>query len=98
VGDISNMSYIKDYIITQVELEEKNNNYEPCKGRLVCSCFRVKEINIMEYLKNVKTHNVDDIYNSLTKDLKAGTGCGSCKIEIRKMIENHHQLKELKAV
>jgi ferredoxin-nitrate reductase len=105
VGDISNLSYIKDYIITQLELEEKrktlvfnNNNHEPCKGRLVCSCFRVGEINIMEYLKNVKTHNVDDIYNSLTKDLKAGTGCGSCKIEIRKMIKNYHQLKELKAV
>jgi ferredoxin-nitrate reductase len=94
VGNINQLPLLKEYIIKQIEIDDKREEFlinfqdhEPCKGELVCSCFRVGKENITEYIDKLKTNNLSEIFNSITNDLKVGTGCGSCKIEVQKIIE-----------
>ncbi|MBL1141492.1 MAG: nitrate reductase [Proteobacteria bacterium] len=51
----------------------------PNSGAIVCSCFNVGKNTINEFINEFKPDNIDVI----GKHLKAGTNCGSCKPELK---------------
>ncbi len=51
-------------------------------GRTVCACFSVGEKTIMNAIREQKLDSVE----AVGVCLKAGTGCGSCVPEIRRML------------
>lgn len=53
-------------------------------GPLVCACFGVGENSIRECISSGEAKTVDDIGNLL----KAGTNCGSCVPELKKLISS----------
>ena len=54
------------------------------QGKLVCSCFKVGENTIVDAIKG----GCDSV-DSLGKQLKCGTNCGSCKSELSQMVKQH---------
>jgi assimilatory nitrate reductase catalytic subunit len=56
---------------------------QPDVGPLVCACFGVGENTIKEAIKCGESKSVEDI----GKQLKAGTNCGSCIPEIKKLFK-----------
>jgi assimilatory nitrate reductase catalytic subunit len=55
------------------------------KGRLICSCFGVRHEAILAAVRGGATH-----VDAVGELLKAGTNCGSCKPEIRRVIADEH--------
>ncbi len=53
-------------------------------GSVVCSCFGVGENTIKDYI----CENAKADVNQIGKALNAGTNCGSCRPEIKSLIEN----------
>jgi assimilatory nitrate reductase catalytic subunit len=53
------------------------------RGAIVCSCFEVGAKQIMEAVSTGRCRDVDQV----GKTLRAGTNCGSCRTEIRKIIQ-----------
>lgn len=60
---------------------------EYAKGELVCSCFSVHQKDIEDAIDQ-GCRSVEQ----LGKQLKCGTGCGSCKPELSHLLENQQQL------
>jgi len=56
-------------------------------GKQICSCFKVHEDTIVDAIKK-GTATVSDLGASL----KCGTNCGSCKSELKQLIEQHSEL------
>lgn len=54
-------------------------------GRNVCACFSVGEKTILHAMQTKGLNSVEEIGTCL----KAGTGCGSCVPEIRRLLKNH---------
>ena len=54
------------------------------EGKVVCSCFGVTDIEIERVIRENSLLTVEDVTNYC----KAGGGCGGCKGEIEKIIEN----------
>ncbi|MGC2047940.1 MAG: molybdopterin-dependent oxidoreductase, partial [Gallionella sp.] len=54
-------------------------------GRTVCACFSVGEKTIMNAIREQKLDSVE----AVGMCLKAGTGCGSCVPEIRRLLAQH---------
>ena len=54
------------------------------QGKLVCSCFKVGENTIIDAIKT----GCDSV-DSLGKQLKCGTNCGSCKSELSQMLKQY---------
>jgi assimilatory nitrate reductase catalytic subunit len=54
------------------------------QGKLVCSCFKVGENTIIDAIKG----GCDSV-DSLGKQLKCGTNCGSCKSELSQMVKQY---------
>ncbi len=52
-------------------------------GRNVCACFGVGEKTILDA---IQTHKLESV-EAVGKRIKAGTGCGSCVPEIRRILE-----------
>ena len=52
-------------------------------GRVVCACFSVGEKTILNAIRTQGLENVE----ALGQCLKAGTGCGSCVPELRRLLE-----------
>jgi len=95
IGDKSEFLEFKGLIENRIELSEKRlsilrsgQKAEPVVGKLVCSCNNVGEGNIIAKIKS----GCDD-FAELCKLSGAGQGCGSCKSEVRAILE-----KELVAV
>jgi assimilatory nitrate reductase catalytic subunit len=53
------------------------------RGAIICSCFEVGAKQIMEAVSAGRCRDVEQI----GKTLRAGTNCGSCRTEIRKIIQ-----------
>jgi assimilatory nitrate reductase catalytic subunit len=53
------------------------------RGAIVCSCFEVGEKQIIEAVSTGRCGDVEQV----GKTLGAGTNCGSCRTEIRKIIQ-----------
>ncbi|WP_370545314.1 bacterioferritin-associated ferredoxin [Glaciecola sp. MH2013] len=54
------------------------------EGRLICSCFQVREKSIITAIKAG-----DDSVQKLGAKLKCGTNCGSCRSELASLIKDH---------
>jgi assimilatory nitrate reductase catalytic subunit len=53
-------------------------------GRTVCACYSVGEKTIMNAIREQGLNSVEAIGSSL----KAGTGCGSCVPEVRRILQH----------
>jgi ferredoxin-nitrate reductase len=91
IGDRTEFPEFLELIRDGIELSERRLGLlraarprERADGRLICSCNNVGEGNILKRMEA----GMRDI-QSICDDTGAGTGCGSCKPEIRELIERH---------
>lgn len=96
IGDKSEFIEFKDLISNKIELSDKrmellrsNKKAEPVIGKLVCSCNSVGEGNL---INKVKAGCKD--FTALCQQTGAGMGCGSCRPEVKGILEK--ELKESK--
>lgn len=94
MGDKNEFAEFKRLIEEEIELSEKRNellrgtsNATPLKGKLVCSCSQVGEGNVVEAIAN----GCSD-FTKLCSETGAGLGCGSCKPEIKEILNKQLQL------
>ncbi len=90
IGDKSEFLEFKDLIANGIELSDKRlellrsgKKADPVMGKLVCSCNNVGEGN----LKSCISAGCKD-FTALCTQTGAGTGCGSCRPEVRAILEN----------
>jgi len=89
IGDKVEFLEYKNLIENKIELSEKRlqllrsgKTVEPVKGRLVCSCNNVGEGNLMNRISDgCKDHL------QLCQLSGAGMGCGSCRPEVKNILE-----------
>ena len=98
MGDKAEFMEFKSLIKNKTELSDKRltllRSGQPApqaKGRIVCSCNNVGEGNIIEQIEKGVTD-----FEQLCQITGAGTGCGSCKPEVKAILEKHLQLKSEK--
>lgn len=89
IGDKSEFLEFRDLIQNKIELSEKRmqllrsgKKAEPVIGKLVCSCAGVGEGNINNIIKDGCTDLVQ-----LCQLSGAGLGCGSCRSEVKALLE-----------
>ncbi|AZQ59223.1 NAD(P)H-nitrite reductase [Maribacter sp. MJ134] len=94
MGDKNEFAEFKRLIEEEIELSEKRNellrgasNTVPLKGKLVCSCSQVGEGNVLDAIAN----GCSD-FNKLCAETGAGLGCGSCKPEVKVLLDSQLQL------
>ena len=90
VGDKNEFAEFKTMIESKIEMSDKRNtllrgasNDKPVLGKLVCSCSQVGEGNIEEEITKGCTN-----FTELCNKTGAGLGCGSCKTEVREILNN----------
>ena len=90
IGDKSEFLEFKDLIGNKIELSDKRmellrsgKKADPVMGKLVCSCNNVGEGN----LKNAIAGGCKD-FTQLCSQTGAGTGCGSCRPEVKAILES----------
>lgn len=59
------------------------------QGKQVCSCFKVRELPIIEAIKS----GVNSVAK-LGEELQCGTNCGSCKTQLSQLINSHYVRSE----
>lgn len=89
LGDKAEFAEYKNLISLQSELGSKRMKLlragkplEQVIGKLVCSCNNVGEGNILKALKNGIAG-----FENVCAETGAGTGCGSCKPEVMKIVQ-----------
>jgi ferredoxin-nitrate reductase len=93
IGDKDEFLEFKELISGKIELNEKRlgllrsgGRSEPVSGRLVCSCNNVGSGNIENRIASGCTE-----LSKIAAATGAGTGCGSCRTEIKKILEKKLQ-------
>lgn len=91
VGDKTEFAEFKELIQQQTELSEKRlsllrsgKKAEPVSGRLVCACGNVGAGNIAKHI----TAGITGL-QALCAASGAGLGCGSCKPEVKAILEKY---------
>jgi len=94
MGDKNEFAEFKRLIEEEIELSEKRNELlrgastsVPLKGKLVCSCSQVGEGNVTDAIAG----GCSD-FNELCSQTGAGLGCGSCKPEVKAILNKQLQL------
>jgi len=89
IGDKSEFLEFKELIANKTELSEKRlqllrsgSKADPVMGKLVCSCNNVGSENISK-----KVAGGCDNMKDLCAATGAGTGCGSCRPEVKRLLE-----------
>lgn len=89
IGDKSEFLEFKDLIANGIELSEKRlellrsgKKADPVVGKLVCSCNNVGQGNLEKAIESGCTD-----FAKLCQLTGAGTGCGSCRPEVRQVLE-----------
>lgn len=89
MGDKAEFAEYKELIDSGTELSEKRlqllrsgQSPNAIKGKLVCSCNNVGEGNLIESIMGG-----NDTLNKVCQSTGAGLGCGSCKPEVRRLID-----------
>ncbi|MEO6285901.1 MAG: molybdopterin-dependent oxidoreductase [Dyadobacter sp.] len=89
IGDKNEFLEFRDLIANGIELSDKrlqllraSQKAEPLQGKLVCSCNNVGQGN----LENAIAGGCSD-FQTLCQKTGAGTGCGSCRPEVRAILE-----------
>ncbi|UBM57353.1 molybdopterin-dependent oxidoreductase [Marinilongibacter aquaticus] len=100
IGDKSEFLEFKELISKQIELSEKRlqllrsgQKAEATIGKLICSCNNVGEGNIKAKIKG----GCKD-FAQLCEQTGAGTGCGSCRSEVRSILEETSREIEIKVL
>ena len=90
IGDKSEFQEFRELIANKIELSDKRiqllrsgNKANPVLGKLVCSCNNVGSENIRNKVLGGCTNMKD-----LCAQTGAGTGCGSCKPEVQRILED----------
>jgi ferredoxin-nitrate reductase len=90
IGDKNEFLEFKELIASGTELSEKrlqllrsSQKAEPLSGKLVCSCNNVGEGNLKKTILDGFTD-----FQLLCQKTGAGTGCGSCRPEVRTILES----------
>ncbi|TKB97598.1 nitrate reductase [Pedobacter cryophilus] len=90
IGDKNEFQEFRELISNKIELSDKRLSLlrsgktpEPVIGKLVCSCNNVGEGNIKMAIQN----GCKDLKN-LCNSTGAGTGCGSCKPEVKRILDD----------
>ncbi|KHJ37607.1 nitrate reductase [Pedobacter glucosidilyticus] len=96
IGDKTEFLEFKELIANKIELSEKRmqllrsgKKAEVVKGKLVCSCNNVGKGNLEEKIALGCTN-----LNALCSATGAGQGCGSCKAEVKKILDEASQKEE----
>lgn len=91
MGDKSEFAEFKSLIEEKTELSKKrqellrgNASKEEMMGEMVCSCGNVGKGNIAKAIQSGCTE-----FRQLCQQTGAGVGCGSCKPEVKNMLEEH---------
>ncbi|MBQ4821067.1 nitrate reductase [Aquimarina sp. MMG016] len=94
MGDKNEFADFKRLIEEKIELSDKREELlrssqpdEPIIGKLICSCSQVGEGNLEKAIKS----GCEDFSDLCTKT-GAGLGCGSCKPEVKEVLNNMLQL------
>lgn len=94
IGDKTEFQEFRELIANKIELSDKRlqllrsgKKAEPVLGKLVCSCSNVGTENIKRKIEE-GCSNVKDIC-AVTG---AGTGCGSCRPEVQRILESCNKL------
>ncbi|WP_289060418.1 nitrate reductase [uncultured Zobellia sp.] len=94
MGDKNEFAEFKRLIEEEIELSEKRNELlrgattsVPLKGKLVCSCSQVGEGNVIDAIAGGCSE-----FNTLCSETGAGLGCGSCKPEVKALLDKQLQL------
>ncbi len=89
IGDKNEFLEYKDLIHNRTELSDKRLSLlrsgqvpKPVLGKLVCSCNTVGEGNLIDAIKGGATE-----FGKLCQSTGAGTGCGSCKPEVKALLD-----------
>ena len=89
IGDKSEFLEFKNWIQNGIELSEKRlellrsgKKAEPILGKIVCSCNGVGSGNLEKHIQN----GCSD-FQKLCDATGAGSGCGSCRAEVRSILE-----------
>jgi ferredoxin-nitrate reductase len=100
IGDKSEFQEFKELIANKTELSEKRiqllrsgNKAEPVIGKLVCSCNNVGDGNI----KNKINEGCTDL-KQLCASTGAGTGCGSCRPEVKRILDEMVSASQLEGI
>lgn len=98
VGDKSEFAEFKSLIQQQTELSEKRlkllrsgKSTPALKGKTVCSCNNVGDGNLRDAIAGGCTD-----FQTLCLQTGAGTGCGSCKPEVKAMLERRSEKSEVR--
>jgi ferredoxin-nitrate reductase len=90
MGDKNEFAEFKTMIESKIEMADKRNtllrgasNDVPVIGKLVCSCSQVGAGNIVEAIEK----GCGD-FTELCNKTGAGLGCGSCKTEVKEILNN----------
>ncbi|WP_308993747.1 molybdopterin-dependent oxidoreductase [Mariniflexile litorale] len=90
MGDKNEFAEFKTMIESKIEMSDKRNtllrgssNDVPVIGKLVCSCSQVGAGNIEEAIQGGCTN-----FTELCNKTGAGLGCGSCKTEVKEILNN----------
>ncbi|WP_111310046.1 nitrate reductase [Confluentibacter sediminis] len=90
MGDKNEFAEFKTMIESKIEMADKRDtllrgasNTKPIIGKLVCSCSQVGEGNIKEAIQAGCVN-----FTELCNKTGAGLGCGSCKTEVRDILNN----------
>ncbi len=90
MGDKNEFAEFKTMIESKIEMADKRDkllrgstNDKPVLGKLVCSCSQVGAGNIEEAIQKGCTN-----FTELCNETGAGLGCGSCKTEVREILNN----------
>jgi ferredoxin-nitrate reductase len=89
IGDKEEFREFREWITGRIELSEKRlqllrsgNKTQPVQGKLVCSCNGVGTGNLQQRIAEGCTDLA-----SLCSATGAGTGCGSCRPEVKRILE-----------
>jgi ferredoxin-nitrate reductase len=92
IGDKNEFQEFKDLISNGIELSEKrlqllrsSQKADPVEGKLVCSCNNVGKGNLEKAI-----HNGCTDFHQLCQKTGAGTGCGSCRPEVKAILDMRH--------
>ncbi|TRZ42287.1 nitrate reductase [Robertkochia solimangrovi] len=95
MGDKNEFAEYKALIESGTELADKREKLlrgsggggKPVKGKLICSCSQVGKGNLIEMISAGQSD-----FTGLCNESGAGLGCGSCKTEVRSILEEQKAL------
>lgn len=94
VGDKNEFAEFRDLIAKGIELSEKrlqllraSKQVDPVEGKLVCSCNSVGQGNLERAIQKGCIN-----FQALCQQTGAGTGCGSCRPEVRSILAKMSEL------